>query len=106
MKVQTSAEHRSESESHADAPPGVESIEAFLVEIWQGLFETNDIDAGSDFFELGGNSITAIKLLARVDAAYGDDALPPEALFSTGPLGEIAAAIARTLESRRTGCEE
>ncbi|WP_428265216.1 acyl carrier protein [Haliangium sp.] len=71
-----------------------EAIEAFLVATWRELLETDDIQTESDFFDLGGTSLTAIKLLARVEAVYGENALSPEALFSTGQLGQLVVEIA------------
>ncbi|MGW4891521.1 phosphopantetheine-binding protein [Kitasatospora sp. NPDC004240] len=52
-------------------------------------------DAGSDFFESGGNSLAAMKLIARADQQYGEDALPPDDLFARSTVREIAESIVR-----------
>lgn len=64
-----------------------------LIAIWQEFFNVPHIDADSDFFDLGGNSLTAIKLLSRVDTIFGKDTLQPDILFADGRLGQIAKAI-------------
>jgi len=50
-------------------------------------------DAESDFFEAGGSSITAVKLLARVEDRFGEEALPAEDLFAESRLREMAHRI-------------
>ena len=75
-------------------------VQAQLVPIWQELLGVQEINPSSDFFDLGGNSLTAIKLLARVEAAFGADALSPDALFANPQLEQIARAITGTLEAR------
>jgi acyl carrier protein len=50
-------------------------------------------DAESDFFEAGGSSLTAVKLLARVEDRFGEEALPAEDLFAESRLREMANRI-------------
>ena len=52
-----------------------------------------EISGDSDFFELGGNSLTAIKLISRVERVFGPETLLPEALFTDGRLRSLAEAI-------------
>lgn len=47
----------------------------------------------ADFFEEGGTSLTAIKLISRVEAEFGEDTLPPEDLFEASTVRSIAARI-------------
>ena len=46
-----------------------------------------------DFFDGGGNSLSAMKLIARVEEEFGEDALPPEDLFTDSTVRQIAARI-------------
>ncbi len=46
-------------------PPRNE-MESRILAIWSGLFETKEIGVNERFFELGGNSLTAIKLINRI----------------------------------------
>lgn len=61
--------------------------------MWRDLFGGADAGPGSDFFELGGNSLTAIKFLARVEERFGQDVLLPETLYDDGRLSSLAKAI-------------
>ncbi len=67
--------------------------EETLAAIWQDLFGRDEISPEDDFFELGGNSLTAIKFLARVEDVFGPEALLPETLYEDARLRSLAAAI-------------
>jgi FkbM family methyltransferase len=69
------------------------AAEQRLAGIWRDIFGISEITVESDFFELGGNSLTAVRLIARVEEAFGQDVLAPDVLFETGKLGALAAAI-------------
>lgn len=81
------------------------SVARELALIWRDLFGLSDdqLGADADFFELGGTSLTAIKLLSRVESIYGDEALLPDTLFATPQLGALAGAISATLAARARG---
>lgn len=48
----------------------VTNIEEKLLAIWMGLFPGKSISVLDDFFEIGGNSITASRLVARINSEY------------------------------------
>jgi acyl carrier protein len=50
-------------------------------------------DGDSDFFDGGGTSLTAIKLIARAEEEFGEDVIAPEELFGNSKLSDIAAGI-------------
>jgi acyl carrier protein len=50
---------------------------------------------GDDFFEAGGNSLHAVRLIAKVEERFGEDALLPDDLFASESIGDMASAIAR-----------
>lgn len=52
-------------------------------------------NADSDLFEAGATSLTAARLIARVEARFGEDALPPDDLFEQSTVRAIAASIHR-----------
>jgi non-heme Fe2+,alpha-ketoglutarate-dependent halogenase len=52
-------------------------------------------EPGHDFFETGGTSLTAIKLIAKAEERYGDGALPPDDLFTQSSMRGIAESIGR-----------
>jgi acyl carrier protein len=39
--------------------------------LWAAALGSDDVGEGDDFFELGGNSLTAIDLMARIRAEFG-----------------------------------
>lgn len=70
-------------------------IEADVISMWEEFFGKGNVSADDDFFELGGNSLTAVKFLSRIEEKYGMDALPPETLFETPGLRDVVASIAQ-----------
>ncbi|MFF8393062.1 phosphopantetheine-binding protein [Streptomyces sp. NPDC016172] len=48
---------------------------------------------GDDFFLAGGNSLTAVRLIAKVEERFGEDCLPPDDLFERSGVGQIAETI-------------
>lgn len=71
-----------------------ETIDNWVVEICKDLgLPVTDTD--SDFFEAGGTSLTAMRLIGKAEETYGEDALPPDDLYARSSLGDIAASIRR-----------
>jgi amino acid adenylation domain-containing protein/FkbH-like protein len=85
------------SERQFIAPRDV--VETRLGLIWQELLNTKPIGALDNFFDLGGHSLMAIRLLARVEKEMGKS-LPVATLFQAPTLGEFAHAI-KTAEAAR-----
>ncbi|MFD3497951.1 FkbM family methyltransferase [Streptomyces sp. NPDC058678] len=75
------------------AVPGSTPRTALLAEIWAGLFGPEAVQPDADFFDLGGDSLTAVRLLAQVEGQLGEDALTPDLIFMDGTFGALAAAI-------------
>jgi acyl carrier protein len=67
--------------------------EEAIAEIWRALFQVTEVTGGDDFFELGGNSLTAIKFLSRVEERFGEDVLLPETLYDDARLASLAKAV-------------
>ena len=76
-------------------------IESKLIGIWSNIFNKNGIDVNSDFFELGGNSLTAVKFLHRVEQEFGVDSLLPDVLFTNGVLKRLAVEIENYINSNQ-----
>lgn len=74
--------------------------EKSLAKIWHEFFGKSDITIDSDFFDIGGNSLTAIRLIARIEDLFGENILSPDVLFETGQLRQLAAVIDSALEQR------
>jgi amino acid adenylation domain-containing protein/non-ribosomal peptide synthase protein (TIGR01720 family) len=84
-----------QSETEYTAPRG--EAEALLTEIWQRILRLNRVGTHDNFFDLGGDSIMAIQIVARAnEAGLG---LTPGLLFShptiseLAPLGQLSATF-------------
>ncbi|MEB3260244.1 MAG: amino acid adenylation domain-containing protein [Cyanobacteriota bacterium] len=68
--------------------------ERTLAALWSELLERNEIGAADDFFALGGHSLIAARLMARLQVLHGVD-LPLRTVFDHSSL----AALARHIET-------
>jgi pyochelin synthetase len=82
----------------AGAVPPRSELETALVAIWQEVLERSPIGITDDFFELGGYSLLAVRLMARLRARLGRD-LPLASLFSASTV-ELQAEL---LNERKLG---
>ncbi|MGB7153193.1 MAG: amino acid adenylation domain-containing protein, partial [Candidatus Acidiferrales bacterium] len=48
-----------------------DAVEKEMVQLWEKLFSRQPISCNDNFFSLGGNSLLAVKLLVRVEGAFG-----------------------------------
>lgn len=62
------------AEYEAPADP----VEAGLAEVWQELLDVPRVSATANFFQLGGDSLLAIRMLAKVMQRYGQRVRPAE----------------------------
>lgn len=89
--------------SGGQVSPAPGDIERWVVATCRELGVELDGPDG-DFFEAGGTSLAATRLIARAEARYGQDALPPDDLFAESGVRAIAAAIGRN--SRRAAAPD
>jgi amino acid adenylation domain-containing protein/non-ribosomal peptide synthase protein (TIGR01720 family) len=89
---------RGHAEPQTASLPPVNALECQLLANWQEIFGRSDIGVNDDFFDLGGQSLTAGRLVARMSAALGID-LPAPLVFAT----RTVAALARWLEAEGAG---
>jgi thioester reductase-like protein len=66
-----------------------------LVAIWQDLLRIGSVGVQDSFFELGGNSILTVRMLALVKQAFGAE-INVASLFSRPTIAAIAARIDRS----------
>ncbi len=81
----------------AVAPAGageLNPVEQAIAQVWRDLLGVDDIATTDDFFALGGHSLAAVRLFARIRKQFAVD-LPLATLFETPTLGELAALVAR-----------
>lgn len=65
------AKWRATVETSADADTPNTEVEASLVKIWQDVLQIRNISPNDDFFDLGGQSLLGVKLLARIRENLG-----------------------------------
>jgi hypothetical protein len=69
-----------------------DAMAELLTSEWQAILEIDDIDSGADFFELGGTSLQAARLHARIEAATRQ-AIPLLALFQDPTIRGMAGTL-------------
>ncbi|MGV9674912.1 amino acid adenylation domain-containing protein [Nocardia sp. NPDC003482] len=67
-------------------------VEEIVAEIFGAVLGVERVGADDDFFALGGNSLIATQVVARVGAAIGGR-VPVRALFETPIVADLAAAV-------------
>jgi thioesterase domain-containing protein len=67
-------------------------VEHQLAQIWESLFAAGPVGMADDFFSLGGHSMLAVQMAARVRSALGRE-LPLQALLSHPTIEALAAFI-------------
>ena len=78
-------------------PPQNET-ETRLAEIWQEILQVEAIGRNDDFFALGGHSLTAVRLVARMNSAPlpgmpASQAIPLRLIFEAPTLAQLALAL-------------
>ncbi|GAA5074792.1 non-ribosomal peptide synthetase [Streptomyces similanensis] len=72
-----------------------DGLELALVALWEDVLGRRPVGVTDDFFDLGGTSLRAVRLLSRVAAEHGRE-LPLSSLFAGGATVERMAAELRT----------
>jgi thioesterase domain-containing protein/acyl carrier protein len=67
-------------------------IEELLSDLWAELFGLGRVGVADDFFALGGHSLLAVRLMARIEHAFGLK-LPLSVLFEAPTIRHLARAI-------------
>ncbi|MEU3151011.1 alpha/beta fold hydrolase, partial [Streptomyces griseus] len=75
-----------------------DSVEQRLLAIWSSTLDQDISSPDADFFEFGGQSLRAIKLMAQINSAFGCR-LPMSAVFSA-PTVEAMAGLVRGSEAQ------
>ena len=71
--------------------------ERLLCRIWSQVLGVNRIGIDDDFFAIGGHSLLAAKLFARLDEAFGRS-LPLGVLFTASTIRSLAERYRSTIE--------
>ena len=79
------------------APPATftaprDSVESRLVQIWEAVLGVRPIGIKDNYFELGGHSLLAVKLMNRIEQAFGKT-LPIATLLQAPTIEQLAAIV-------------
>jgi thioesterase domain-containing protein/aryl carrier-like protein len=77
------------------APPRDE-VERELASMWKALLGVAEVGVNDDFFELGGQSLVAVRLFQRIGKKYGVE-LPLATLFQAPTIAECAELLRTAL---------
>jgi amino acid adenylation domain-containing protein len=91
-KIDRNALPRPGRPAAANRRPPQGDAEQWLAALWQDLLDVQDVARDDDFFALGGNSLTATRLVAAVRREFGDE-LPLAALFGNPTIAALAARL-------------
>jgi amino acid adenylation domain-containing protein len=86
-----------------DAPR--DELERQLLKIWEDVLPPRPIGVRDDFFDLGGNSLLAIKMLARVEKTLARKA-PVGAMFRAPTIEQLATLLRNPVPLERPGVFE
>ncbi|MGA2078247.1 MAG: amino acid adenylation domain-containing protein, partial [Terriglobia bacterium] len=67
-------------------------VETKLVKIWSDILGVESVSVRDNFFDLGGHSLKALRVLARIHEAFGLE-LPVRCLFESQTISKLAVVI-------------
>jgi amino acid adenylation domain-containing protein len=73
-----------------------DTIELQLIQVWEELLNTQPVRIDDDFFELGGDSLIAVQLIARIRQLFHRD-LPLATLFQSSTILRLAHVLRQDL---------
>lgn len=90
---------RIDDDPHAEVRPAAPAgrASAVLSGAWTELFGPGSDRPDADFFELGGDSLTAVRLLAKIESVLGEEIIEPDLIFTMSRFADLAEAIAVAL---------
>ncbi|MGY3199992.1 amino acid adenylation domain-containing protein/non-ribosomal peptide synthase protein (TIGR01720 family) [Streptomyces sp. TE5632] len=75
-----------------DRTPPRTPAERLVAAAWADVLGAEEVNAGDDFFALGGDSILAVRVTARLRAAFGPE-VSPRLLFTRPTVAALAAEL-------------
>jgi phthiocerol/phenolphthiocerol synthesis type-I polyketide synthase E len=90
--TQPAADLRPGDVAPVDMAPAGDALEARLKAVWAETIGDADIGLDTDFFDLGGNSLSAVGLMGSIREAFGAD-LSIAALFDAPTIRSLAGML-------------
>lgn len=101
-EVATAARRRPD---RTDAPPIADPLTAAVAAVWSEILGVSGIGPEDDFFALGGHSLNAVRMFARLRKDHGVT-LPLAALFERPRLADLVALLRERLPAAPAGATE
>lgn len=93
----------------ADASSTLSPTQARVAAVFCEVLDVTQVEVDSDFFELGGQSILALRLVSRLSEDFGVE-LPLQVLFEASTVGSLSrrlqALVSASPESERASAED
>ena len=80
---------------------GQQAISGYLTDLWKSILG-RDVDPEADFFESGGNSLSAIRMIMAVQTTYNVE-LDLETFFEEPTVANLTATILRNINQGVAG---
>ncbi len=76
-----------------------DSLELQLTQIWEEILDVRPVGVQDNFFEIGGHSLLAVRLMAQIQKQFGQN-LPLSALFQGTTIEKFATILRQQSHSR------
>lgn len=90
----TGTDLQSTTPARTEVTPQLSDVEATLVAIWRDVLKVDDVGIDDDFFEIGGDSLLSIRVIAR--AGREGLRISPERFFEQPTVRQMAASAVST----------
>ncbi|MGH9908864.1 MAG: alpha/beta fold hydrolase, partial [Pyrinomonadaceae bacterium] len=77
-----------------------DTLELELTQIWENVLDVHPIGVKDNFFEIGGHSFLAVRLMAQIQRTFGKN-LPLATLFEAPTIEQLADILRRQTDSLR-----
>jgi thioesterase domain-containing protein len=95
------APERDDVESRKSYVAPRNTVESELVKIWEDIIGVTPLGVADNFFEVGGHSLSAIRLMARIETHFGRK-LPLSILVQSGTIESMAQVLSNELTPHTT----
>ncbi len=83
--------------SRADVIQPRTPLEFQMIKLWEELLEKKPIGMKDNFFEIGGHSLLAVQLVAKIEKIFGKE-IPLDALFKDGTVEQLTSLLQSKIE--------
>jgi thioesterase domain-containing protein/acyl carrier protein len=95
--VRSLQKHAVQERQKSFVPPR-DTLEIQLVQIWEEVLDIHPVGIRDNFFDLGGYSLVAVRLMAQIQQRFGKN-LPLATLFHASTIEQLAHALRQHMDS-------